>query len=91
MLMVGDGFMTSIDRHWGIGATYEQKPWDEARATEFNLAAIPRVVARADAAQIRCCRCVARLRGSRAVDVGSDAGDRHACSTPPARQYRGCW
>ncbi|HTK98359.1 MAG TPA: tRNA (5-methylaminomethyl-2-thiouridine)(34)-methyltransferase MnmD [Pseudomonadales bacterium] len=66
MAMVGEGFMTPMDPGWGIGATYEQKPWDEARATAFNLQRFHawwRELTGADA-QLRC---VARLRGSRAV------------------------
>jgi tRNA 5-methylaminomethyl-2-thiouridine biosynthesis bifunctional protein len=35
--MIGDGFMTPVHPHWGVGATYEHKPWAEARATQFNL------------------------------------------------------
>ncbi len=66
MPMVGDGFLTSVDRHWGIGATYEQKPWDEARASEFNLARFHawwRELTGADPLL----RNVRRLRGVRAV------------------------
>ncbi len=66
MPMVGDGFMTSVDAHWGIGATYEQKPWDEARASVFNLARFHawwRELTGADPLL----HDVARLRGSRAV------------------------
>jgi tRNA 5-methylaminomethyl-2-thiouridine biosynthesis bifunctional protein len=66
MPMVGDGFMTSVDQHWGVGATYEQKPWEEARATEFNLGRFHawwRELTGTDPLL----RQVARLRGSRAV------------------------
>ncbi len=66
MPLVGDGFMTSMGQHWGVGATYEQKPWEEARATEFNLARFHawwRELTGADPLA----RHIARLRGSRAV------------------------
>ena len=66
MALVGDGFMTPMHPGWGVGATYEQKPWDEARATEFNLRRFHawwRELTGADP-QLTC---AAKLRGSRAV------------------------
>jgi len=66
MPMVGDGFLTSAGRHWGIGATYEQKPWAEARASEFNLGRFHawwRELTGADPLL----RNLGRLRGARAV------------------------
>jgi tRNA 5-methylaminomethyl-2-thiouridine biosynthesis bifunctional protein len=66
MALVGDGFMTPMHPGWGIGATYEHRPWDEARATEFNLQRFHawwRELTGADP-QLRC---IEKLRGSRAV------------------------
>jgi tRNA 5-methylaminomethyl-2-thiouridine biosynthesis bifunctional protein len=34
--LVGDGFMVPLRSGWGIGATYEHKPWSGAAATDFN-------------------------------------------------------
>lgn len=35
--MVGEGFMIPLASDYGIGATYEHKPWSNDAATEFNL------------------------------------------------------
>lgn len=35
--LVGDGFMVPLKSNWGIGATYEHKPWSSGTATDFNL------------------------------------------------------
>ncbi len=35
--LVGDTFMVPLASNWGIGATYEHKPWAGDTATDFNL------------------------------------------------------
>ncbi len=35
--LVGDGFMVPLASNWGIGATYEHKPWSGDTAADFNL------------------------------------------------------
>ena len=66
-LLVGDGFTTSMHPHWGAGRPTNRHPWAPERATEFNLATVPRVVARPDRRRRGIAARVARLRGMRAV------------------------
>ncbi len=66
MPIVGDGFMAPTHSHWGIGATYEHKPWSTDRASEFNLQRFDawwRALTGMDAIRHE----VGRLRGTRAV------------------------